>query len=212
METKRPPIKCWEKERDVCDSSVRERVPSFPPCSPVPALRPATSATPAPGRNRGETGRLVSWQKLGFCEVFRRPPRRRLPSENGVPEQRRQRFSSFPGGQRGARAVNKLPPLTLPRRSLRRAGGAGAGGRPRPPISAGQKNVQSKQSPKAALLQGWFHFRERISRLCKKRGKEEEKKSMWLPSSVHKYCRNLQMAALLPNSDHTASPNSMEMN
>lgn len=35
---------------------------------------------------------------------------------------------------------------------------------------------------------------------------------MWLPPSVHKYCRNLQMAALLPNSDHTASPNSMEMN
>lgn len=31
-----------------------------------------------------------------------------------------------------------------------------------------------------------------------KRGKAK-KKSMWLPSSVHKYCRNLQMAALLPN-------------
>ncbi|XP_064261865.1 protein patched homolog 1 isoform X2 [Passer domesticus] len=42
METKRPPIKCWEKERDVCDSSVRERVPSFPSCSPVPALGKAT--------------------------------------------------------------------------------------------------------------------------------------------------------------------------
>ncbi|XP_009326471.1 PREDICTED: uncharacterized protein LOC103920453 [Pygoscelis adeliae] len=37
METKQPPIKCWEKERDVCDSSVRERVPSFPSFSPVPA-------------------------------------------------------------------------------------------------------------------------------------------------------------------------------
>ncbi|XP_041889150.1 uncharacterized protein LOC121667071 [Corvus kubaryi] len=177
METKRPPIKCWEKERDVCDSSVRERVPSFPPCSPVPALRPATSATPAPGRNRGETGRLVSWQKLGFCEVFRRPPRRRLPSENGVPEQRRQRFSPLPGGQRGSEGRKQIatlnPAVPVPAEGWRcRGGGTAPAANLRRP-----KNVQSKQSPKAALLQGWFHFRERISRLCKKRGKEEEKKN-----------------------------------
>jgi hypothetical protein len=34
---------------------------------------------------------------------------------------------------------------------------------------------------------------------------------MWLPSSDHKYCRKLQMAAALPNSTHTASPNAIEM-
>lgn len=33
---------------------------------------------------------------------------------------------------------------------------------------------------------------------------------MWPPSSDHKYCRKLQMAAPLPNSAHTASSNAME--
>lgn len=33
---------------------------------------------------------------------------------------------------------------------------------------------------------------------------------MWLPSSDHKYCRKLQMAAPLPNSAHTASSKAVE--
>lgn len=33
---------------------------------------------------------------------------------------------------------------------------------------------------------------------------------MWLPSSDHKYCRKLQMAAPLPNSTHTASSKAAE--
>lgn len=39
---------------------------------------------------------------------------------------------------------------------------------------------------------------------------ERRERSLWLPSSDHKYCK-LQMAAPLPNSAHTASPNAMEM-
>lgn len=167
-----------------------------------------TRSRPEHGRNRP-----ASWQKWGFCEVFRRAPRRRVPWENGVPQQRRQRFSPLPSGRRESEGHKQIATLTLPRRSPRRTGGAGRGGGTAPAANLRwPKNVQSKQSPKAALLQGWFHFRERISRLCKKRERRRKKKSMWLPSSVHKYCRNLQMAALLPNSDHTASPNSMEMN
>lgn len=45
----------------------------------------------------------------------------------------------------------------------------------------------------------------------KPKGRERRERSMWLPSSDHKYCRKLQMAAPLPNSAHTASPNAMEM-
>lgn len=115
---------------------------------------------------------------------------RRLPSARGFPPAEEARGGFLPpavGGEREGR--KQIATFALPRRCPRSGGGTvllagkgwrcrsapqarpgpgGAEGRAPPPISAGQKNVQSKQARKAAWLQGWFHFRERISRLCKK--------------------------------------------
>lgn len=93
------------------------------------------------------------------------------------------------------------------RRSPRRgpAGAAASAGETPPPGAASAQ-------PGPPLASAWaLPLCTRLLFTFNQKGRERRERSMWLPSSDHKYCRKLQMAAPLPNSAHTAFPNAMEM-
>lgn len=72
---------------------------------------------------------------------------------------------------------------------------------PRPPPGAASAQPGRRAWALALCTPLLFMFTEKE--------RERRERSLWLPSSDHKYCK-LQMAAPLPNSAHTASPDAME--
>lgn len=72
---------------------------------------------------------------------------------------------------------------------------------PRPPPGAASAQPRRRAWALALCTPLPFMFTEKE--------RERRERSLWLPSSDHKYCK-LQMAAPLPNSAHTASPDAME--
>lgn len=97
-------------------------------------------------------------------------------------------------GIRGRRAPRRGP-----------AGAAASAGETPPPGAATAQPGPPPAPAWALPLCTWLLF------TFNQMGRERRERSLWPPSSDHKYCRKLQMAAPLPNSAHTASPNALEM-